>query len=152
LLLIKFILNTGIHILQCLPIVTVYTVRVYLYNTLWQDTLLQEADNRMHSDSIQCYKRQTIEYTLTVYNVTRGRQENTLWQYTLIQEVDNRIHSDSIIFYRVYSIVCLLYQCILSECILLSASCNSVYCESAFYYLPLVTVYTIKVYSIVCFL
>ena len=30
--------------------------------------------NRIHSDSIHCYKRQTIEYTLTVYNVTRGRQ------------------------------------------------------------------------------
>ena len=53
--------------------------------------MLQEADNRIHSDSIHCYKRQnnriytltdnihcykrqTIEYTLTVYTVTRGRQ------------------------------------------------------------------------------
>ena len=39
----------------------------------------------MHSDSIQCYKRQTIEYTLTVYNVTRGRHEK---------------HSDSIQCYK----------------------------------------------------
>ena len=38
----------------------------------------QEADNRIHSDSIHCYKRQTIEYTLTVYTVTKGRQQNTL--------------------------------------------------------------------------
>ena len=36
--------------------------------------MFKEADNRMHSDRIQCYKRQTIEYTLTVYNVTIGRQ------------------------------------------------------------------------------
>ena len=39
-----------------------------------QFTLLQEADNRIYSDSIHCYKRQTIEYTLTVYTVTIGRQ------------------------------------------------------------------------------
>ena len=38
----------------------------------------QEADIRIHSDSIHCYKRQTIEYTLTVYTVTKGRQQNTL--------------------------------------------------------------------------
>ena len=82
--------------------------------------MLQEADNRIHSDSIHCYKRQTIEYTLTVYNVTRGRQyihsdsiqcykrqtiehcykRQTRIHYTLLQEADNRIHSDSIQCYK----------------------------------------------------
>ena len=38
------------------------------------NTLLQETDDRIHFYSIHCYKRQTIEYTLRVYNVTRGRQ------------------------------------------------------------------------------
>ena len=45
--------------------------------------MLQEADNRIHSDSIHCYKRQTIEYTLTVYNVTRQTIEYTLTVYTV---------------------------------------------------------------------
>jgi hypothetical protein len=69
---------------------------------------------------------------------------------------------------RVYSIVCLLWHCTLSECILLSSSCDSVWClsecillsascniaysQSVFYYLPLVTVYAVRVYSIVCLL
>ena len=47
--------------------------------------MLQEAVNRIHSDSIHCYKRQTIEYTLTVYSVTRA---------------DNRMHSDRIHCYK----------------------------------------------------
>ena len=37
-------------------------------------TMLQEADNIIHSDTKHCYKRQTIEYTLTVYTDTGGTQ------------------------------------------------------------------------------
>ena len=44
----------------------------------------------MHSDSIHCYKRQTIEYTLTL----------TVYTLTVLQEADNRIHSDSIHCYK----------------------------------------------------
>jgi hypothetical protein len=114
--------------------------------------MLQEADNRIHSDTIQYYKRQTIEYTLTVYCIlSECIQLSTSCNSVYCQSVFYCLPLVTLYTVRVYSIVCLLYQCILSECILLSTSCISLYCQSVFYCLSLkrqTIDYTLTVYNV----